>query len=544
MFRFIYNNWKRNKSRFIPMMIGVLIISSGLGYIAGVQETNKGTIEEILQKRWKASYDIVVKPSESASITETDGLLEPNYQNGISGGISFEQYETIKAMEDIEVAAPIAVIGNSETFINFARVKDDVKEPGVYKVTEKLIADNGVNKDVHKNSYYFTNGLWAPDPKRLEEYGAMHDWFGAFGTSTNQLLVAIDPAEEQKLVNLQGAIVTQGNSRYFSDGDKTYTAKGGLTKSNGEEVPVEYTGIPVLVNSESFSDEKFHYTIEKLDLPFSNFDIANETMKKVLDRGGKAYLDGVEAKIFKEYHYDSKFARRIMVGNLTGIDPETKQTFDLPDARVFFTFSIDTKASPLEFSETTSPFPEKWQNAFTIKPYQFQINEKKIDGYRNRLPYAEETKDVPLASPYYVGLFDPKKLNLSKDPLTELPMETYRPASGRLVLNENGKPVNPPLDIKSENSPYSFLTRPPSLLTTLDAVKEVVKRTPAMGDKPISVIRIKVSGVDSLSEESQAKLEKVAKELKKRQALAPKLRLGPRLSQFSPIFQRLVIRKL
>jgi ABC-type antimicrobial peptide transport system permease subunit len=526
MLRFIFNNWKRNRSRFIPMMIGVLIISSGLGYIAGVQETNKGTIEEILQKRWKASYDIVVKPTEATSITEEAGLLEPNYQNGIAGGISFEQFEIIKSMEEIEVAAPIAVLGHTQAIINLDRVNKDITEPGVYKVIEEKSVDNGAVKEKQTNSYYFTNGLWLPDAKRLQEYGVDNNWYGAFGASINQLLVAIDPVEEQKLVDLEGAIVPDGGSRYFQPQDKTALGKGGVFNSAGEEVPIEWVKIPVLVSNGDFSKEDYTFRIEKLDLPFSDFDIANKTMRKVLENGGASFLDEQPSKAFKEYHYDSEVANRILIGNLTGVDPVTKEDFYDPDKRASLVGSLFTKVSPLEFSETRSPFPEKWQNAYTIKPFNIEVSGETLDGYREHVPYAEETVDLPPTSPYFVGLFDPKKLKLSMDPLTELPMETYRPAAGKLVLNKEGKPINPPKTITSENNPLSFLTSPPGLLTTLDATKELMKRTPAMGDKPISVIRIKVSGVNSLSEKSQAKLEKIASKIEDVTGLNAEITLG------------------
>jgi hypothetical protein len=63
-----------------------------------------------LQKRWGSSYDIVVRPEGSRSVTEDLNLLEPNYMSGLDGGISRKQYETIKQIADVEVAAPIAMI--------------------------------------------------------------------------------------------------------------------------------------------------------------------------------------------------------------------------------------------------------------------------------------------------------------------------------------------------------------------------------------------------------------------------------------------------
>ncbi|MFP3541818.1 hypothetical protein, partial [Pseudomonas sp. SIMBA_044] len=75
----IWNNWWRHPERFILLVIGMLTISSTLSYFVGVTESSNGTTEDILQKRWKAAYHIVVRPEGSRSVTEQDGLLEPNY---------------------------------------------------------------------------------------------------------------------------------------------------------------------------------------------------------------------------------------------------------------------------------------------------------------------------------------------------------------------------------------------------------------------------------------------------------------------------------
>ncbi len=88
MLRFIWNSWWRNKERFILLLVGVLIVSTGLSYLIGTTQANNGTVVDELQKRWGSSYDIVVRPEGSRSVTEDLNLLEPNYMSGLDGGIS------------------------------------------------------------------------------------------------------------------------------------------------------------------------------------------------------------------------------------------------------------------------------------------------------------------------------------------------------------------------------------------------------------------------------------------------------------------------
>lgn len=129
MIRFIWQNWWRRKERFILLLVGAFIISAGLTYLIGLSEANKGTIVDTLQQRWTASYDIVVRPEGTRRVTEDKNLLEPNYLSGLSGGISVEQYETIKEMDGVEIAAPIAIIGYAGYNANYGKAR--ILEPGL-----------------------------------------------------------------------------------------------------------------------------------------------------------------------------------------------------------------------------------------------------------------------------------------------------------------------------------------------------------------------------------------------------------------------------
>src|SRR5699024_3999107 len=132
MMRFIWQNWWRRKERFILLLIGALIVSAGLTYLVGLSDTNKGTVVDTLRESWSASYDIVVRREGSRSVTEDKKLLEPNYLSGLDGGISVEQYEKIKTVDNVDVAAPIAMIGYADYGIDFGDVELDEDWAGIY----------------------------------------------------------------------------------------------------------------------------------------------------------------------------------------------------------------------------------------------------------------------------------------------------------------------------------------------------------------------------------------------------------------------------
>ncbi|WP_251131347.1 hypothetical protein [Exiguobacterium sp. s5] len=162
MLKFIWNSWWRNKERFILLMVGMLIVSTGLSYLLGVTQANNGTVVNELQKRWDSSYHIVVRPEGSRSVTEDLNLLEPNYMSGLEGGITREQYETIQQIADIDVAAPIAMIGS--TYSSSFTQTHTFDQAGLYRLKMNTLIDTGIEKinDFQDLKAYFWVG-WMPN---------------------------------------------------------------------------------------------------------------------------------------------------------------------------------------------------------------------------------------------------------------------------------------------------------------------------------------------------------------------------------------------
>lgn len=515
MIKFIFQNWWRRKERFLLLLVGVIIISAGLTYLLGLSNQSKGSVVDTLQERWTASYDIVVRPEGSRSITENKSLLEPNYMSGLNGGISLEQYETIKTVEHVEVAAPIAMIGYSDYTVHFGQATS-LLEPGIYrsKVTQRT--NNGLSTLEEESIYYFTypNDVWNYIGKDAS-YGT-----GApsidYMVGSSMLLAAIDPEQENKLIGLENAILNKGTSRYFNETD-TYQLVDQLGNTLHE--------IPIIVNAQNFVDASTKISFERIEIPFSA-ESANNIMEEIKQKGGKSYLDSLNATVVEEKEWTQEEIFQQFVSNTTGIDWKTgesveqsTQIFD-PSRIIGITF----KPNPIEYAEVTSPFAERWPFSYQVVPVD--NNDDAIGRYRNLQTYREpnlvskEFTELPKLNPKFIGFYDTSQLNLSMDPTTELPMETYRPASAKFVMDANGNPISPSTDVMPSNDPLDFLTNPPGMLTTIEAAANI------LGEEPISAIRIKVAGVSELNEESQKILEQVAKEIEDKTGLITDITLG------------------
>ncbi|WAA12521.1 hypothetical protein [Fervidibacillus halotolerans] len=156
MIRFIWKNWWRKKGNFIFLIVGVLLIAAGLFYLVGLSHATQTTIVDELQKRWQASYDIVVRPAGTRSITEKDNLLDPNFLSGLSGGISIEQYEQIKEIDGVDVAAPIAIIGYLLFSIDLQDL--ELEGNGIYRLVTEEINHIGIKEKKNVTTTYFSRG--------------------------------------------------------------------------------------------------------------------------------------------------------------------------------------------------------------------------------------------------------------------------------------------------------------------------------------------------------------------------------------------------
>lgn len=504
MLGLIWSFWWRYKERFVTMIVGVLIVSSGLSLLLGLGESNKGTVMETLQNKWKVSYHILVRPPGTHFTDKENGLFEPNIQGGISGGISTQQLETIKKITDVEVAAPLAVIGYHKIGVKFNE-EAHLKNYGIYKVNLDISANNGI-QDQTTNTFgsYITYGPWYSGSETYSKYGISYFSDGNMEQFAyeNAFLVGIDPVEENKLVGLEQAVIPLPNadSRYFDSSDYSQMERQESSK---------LIDLPILVSENLFGNKTYAYTYERLNLPFSTAEQAEATMLEVEKNGGINYLKQIKTDESQSYTFHSEQAVKQMMTSLTDTKLQDQEYQQLQ------------RATPLAFESVPSPYPERWPYSYRLQTFEDHIDSS------SRLQFPEFYRPYELINdsenpeesihfflrPHYVGMYDPSNLKVSKQVGNQFPMDTYAAPIAKFVLDANGRTVNPPVSIKTINNPLGLMTSPPTMLTTMDAASYI------MGKEPISVVRIKVSGVDEISQANKLKLEQVAAAIREQTGL-------------------------
>lgn len=508
MISFMLKQWIRHKERFLLSLIGVALISGVLIYLFNLTETTKGTVETNLQKQWESAYDLVVLPP--GQVFKDAELLEPNYLNGIYGGISRKQYEGIKALPDIEVAAPVAILGYMPLALNF-------KNPFEIAEDETALYKTEITET-------YNDGFSEKTLQKVEAYGAAN-WFGAIdglgffagyegGVSLRQkqLIIGIDPAEEAKLVGLDQATASSETSRYLHAAEEIQAlGDDGKPVADGTSDSAERIfEIPVLLNDQSFSSSTFRVSLEKLNIPFESAEEQQDAIAVIRKGGGKAYLEAAEKTEIDSFQLTGSEFEEIFFGKL--MKPDTDPDIEVSGTQLVY------KGSNLDYGKVESPFPSRWSESFSVSSQPVKLKDPIFadglpeNGFRTPKIYPHETNEMgvpllPILKLAIVGTYSPEKLNISTDPLTELPLETYRPATADIVLGPDQEPLNPIGQFKGAPGPSGLLTSPPNLLTTIEAAEEIT------GGNSISSIRVKVTGIEEMGESAQQKLAKLKAEI-------------------------------
>ena len=146
------------------------------------------------------SYDIIVSAPDSAGAGGSGGwTANPAALDGLSGGITLAQYDAIRKLPGVAVAAPLTMVGYVPFTVSApmaipAQVR--AATPTGVTLTVRLRSDNGLSTVTWDD---VTVAYPTVKPSTLS---VKLSW-------TFQLpLVAVDPAAEARLLNLNGAVTS------------------------------------------------------------------------------------------------------------------------------------------------------------------------------------------------------------------------------------------------------------------------------------------------------------------------------------------------
>lgn len=497
---------------------GLLTAVSGFLVLAGVSRTTQTVLTGDITAAWNTPYDILVRPVGSQTAVEGDeGLVRPNFLSGLTGGITLAQLAAIRGVQDVVVAAPIAVVG----FVSWPagiplELGRDVG-PGAVSVLRISIAARGeagrssypsevarylvvapggriVRASAGQGSaatYLAVGSTKIPCSATVACYGGLtpDDASGGAlaGTSPGVFLpwpepivvAGIDPVAEAQLAHLDGC-VTSG--RYLRNTD---------TPASTESPAGAQPQIPVLVSTRSFIDEQVSISVERATDPTA-----------VLAGTAPGKLpDWVSASTTSSSANDAYAAYLA-----------TLQHADFYDASQHWT------AGPVVYQEVGPDHLAAVVQSPDLSIYESQVvvgpggdgaasggapSEASDVWFRGVVREDQVPRDELFSRWQPVGEYDPACLP-GFDPLAGGRLEAYGLPSVELT---NGQQLGP------TRSLASYVNSPPLVLTTLAGAAWLSAPTRfagAPGNAFISAVRIKVAGVATPGPIAQARLAAVA----------------------------------
>lgn len=509
MFRLSWRLILARSERAVLLIIGVLIVSGAYGLLLSAVETTQVIVDEELAQYWHTTYDLLIRPTGSKSPIEMKyGLVQANHLNALNGGITLAQYETIKEIPGIEVAAPIAMIGYFNLFF-VSPVAVACESPGFYRLENVIKTNDGVQTYqvggreffyCAENDGKFFHLFESPFYNMLQ--GSIHGvttqpnetaWPQVTVFRLPVLLAAIDPEQEDRLVQLEQAIVQGQFLNVLEEADT----------------------IPLILNTNSYVNFTLETVWKRLDLVWNN-----EALKTVQAGEGEAYLSKLPAETLQHWLFEGEKAYQEALASLNDHRDWINSISALPGGLVYQEIPLTPGINGPVFQVT--PYESGIYSGGLIAvfmPLDTITAENTTMEMRFRQTGIGSGRGGSL--PFVIqGEYDIERL-ARPALVAEVPLETYYPPTVTLRYDPAGKPV-PPQTILPTFSDTGYIVSPPLALTTLEAGA----RLSFAPEKPISAIRVKVAGIETFTPEAQIRIEQIAAEIIQRTGLEVDITVG------------------
>ncbi len=541
MIQYVFIVLRRGGHRSLLTSGIFLLAACALILLSATTQTTVLQAHQIISKNWRSTYDLVVLPPKT--VVPSGQPVPADQFEGYSGGISIQQYEQIKSLPGIAVAAPIAFISYVRYPTTVVLVGPNHLSPGFYQMNWTQFSFDGRQQIIDAqdeqrvyvlNCSSVSSGVPLIDERTedalrrlgVDDVQCSQDgkYLAGIPDVSEFLLAAIDPESEDQLLNLNKSI-TSGRMLTSQDTLRANADTGGITSANGQ--PVSGYGVPLLVNTQLPEQSHTHASFTRLLTPFTNPNDA-------LAAGGPDYLQHVSGQTLfsgeiplaqNNPQFFSGSAYQDWDGQTWSNDPLGRRT------SFFFTFT--SLPSGLTYQSISAPSGASLP-AYTLVPrgvYTPPGSNQSAVAFRDLTSLPGTSSDVggtldqsiyngKVYSADIVGEYDGNRVAAAFDnSLDWLPEETYQTQPLVLSYDAQGHPVKPVTLLPTANSAGVSLS-PPLALTTLDAARQIV------GDKLISVIRVRVAGTVSADEAGWQRVSRIAQLIEQRTGLRAVVTLG------------------
>src|SRR6266566_1701670 len=305
MWHYVFTMLRRQPGKSALVSSGFLLAACALILLSATTQTTLVRGNQIISQNWRPTYDLVVLPPQAKF--PTDPRVPSDLIAGYGGGISMQQYDQVKNLAGIEVAAPIAYVGYVQMPVPTIYFSDHSYPSGYYQLDWTLTTFNGQRQIVETHVtyiFYIYSSSDSTGPVSDSADQQPPDILGALSavqldeiqeeTGDNPapmptpevgtfLLAAIDPAAEDQLVHLDKSITA---GRMLTEQDTVHLDSripGNPFVYPWSNKPIPTNAIPMLLHRQLPGQITLNATLTLLYH-------GSMTAAQILAKGGIAYL--------------------------------------------------------------------------------------------------------------------------------------------------------------------------------------------------------------------------------------------------------------
>ncbi|MGH3405313.1 MAG: FtsX-like permease family protein, partial [Streptosporangiaceae bacterium] len=545
MGRLAWSQLRFRRTRAVALLIGLLLATTAFTVLTAASRTAQLRTAGTVSAHFVPAYDILVRPQGAQTTLEKHtGTVQPNFMSGLYGGITLNQWHQITDIPGVSVAAPIAMIGYTEltTGFRYDLPASAYAAPGrqLYRIATTWVSDGGTNRIAQPASYVYVTprplqagvggtgpfsellpdgmhanvcqlpaiqanqtGIASPFSRVLQASTTCSSKVNGLGSGSGEtkpanpgyeikwevpvVIAAIDPVAEAQLDGLNHALVSG-----------SYLAENSGRHSSGRT-------FPVLAASGTPSGETAVTQLQELATP---------STPPPMNASWLTREDAAAGQTLATTHTTSQQAYQELLRELPS-SPYATTVFG------YWTVGPTSYRSGANGSLT----PLLVHNPPSAFSLTFELgNEVSVDNedaqYRAVTPHelpAGAPGTISLVAPRLAGTFDPAKIK-DFDPLSAVPLGPYEPtvaapanAASRAALHGG--------DLQPNQNLGGYVSQPVDLITTLAALPKLQSSEFGKGldvKDPISVIRVRVTGVTGPNPVSLERIKEVAQQIEVR----------------------------
>ena len=581
MLRFLGAQVRFRAGRVAALALGIVVAAVAFVLLTAATRTSEIRVRGTLESNYRAAYDVLVRPRDSKTPLErSEGLVRPNFLSGIYGGISVRQYEEIKKIQNVAVAAPIANIGYVLPFsLVPIRLNDVVTDAPrqLYRVKTTYVANGLSRYRATENYVYYTPRYRFVDRNHIAEivpggssplpvcsgfeasyqgqYGpfAHFSSLGCFSARAPALssryfgrsfappgwigselagffpvfLAAIDPEQEARLVHLDDTLVS---GRYLRQSESARLVPS-------PDRSFMRTAVPVIASGRNYVGDKVDVAIERLTTP-EGIDVPRALASGACVKAVLPCPERIAPPKGASYRNAFDFVR-----GLSGqVVARRRYTF-----AVIYQHLLGEHLLPFGSYWSTSPVryralgPDRLEAIPAHNPISVWRDPTYPDA-GGFFPAPPDNKDVQFRRLHahvlsgkilegeIVGRFDPERLPGFSE-LSAVPLETYYPPALTAADATSRRAMRGQRFLPTQNV-GGYVAQPPLLLTTLEGLKTFLDPkiftglTQRQQRAPISAVRVRVAGVKGPDPLSRERIRAVAEQIHEKTGLGVDITSG------------------